>query len=401
MKPVIILHHHEIVLKGENRPLFERQLLRNVRTAIADLLPGSSVGGGYGRFVLALPESVNLDQLVERLSRVFGLANICTGVQTEQSLEEFCRSARSLLEGREFKTIRVETRRPDKRFSPGSMEVNARVGEFLCRTFGVRADLTRPDETVHIEIADGTAFVYRSRVAGAGGLPTGISGRVVALLSAGFDSPVAAYRIMKRGAEALFVHFHSMPYTSQRSVDQVRQLAEVLTRHQFRSTLYLVPFADVQNEIVLHAPQQLRVILYRRMMIRIAEALGSRAGVEGLVTGEALGQVASQTLRNIRVIDEAASLPILRPLSGSDKEETMAMARQIGTYDISREPYDDCCSFLAPRKPATWADPAEVSSAESELDVHSLVDRAVRNAAREEMAFPPVHAPGAVPDLVP
>jgi thiamine biosynthesis protein ThiI len=223
---------------------------------------------------------------------------------------------------------------------------------------------------------------------GAGGLPVGASGKVVSLLSAGIDSPVSSWQMMKRGANVIFVHFHSMPYTSVNSVDQVKQLVNILTRYQFRSKLYLVPFAEAQNEIVLQAPQALRIILYRRMMVRIAERIAFQEKAEALVTGEAVGQVASQTLRNIRVINEAATLPILRPLSGFDKEETMAIARSIGTYDISKEPYDDCCSFLAPRKPSTWASAEEVSSAETKFDIEHLIQLTLSKTTTETFTYP-------------
>jgi thiamine biosynthesis protein ThiI len=389
MKSVIIVHHHEITLKGDNRRFFERQLMKNVRTALTGLLPSSSVGGGYGRFVIHLEEQSEVDKIVERLTFVFGLANICVGVEVEQNLDVFCDTAKKLLESQSFKTIRVHTTRSDKKFPHGSMAVNAKVGEALCQHFNVRANLKEPDETINIEIADNTAYVYRAKLKGAGGLPSGVSGKVVSLLSAGFDSPVASWKIMKRGASVIFVHFHSMPYTSQHSVDQVRQITEVLTKYQFTSKLYIVPFADLQNEIVLQTPQSLRVILYRRFMVRIAEEIAHREKAEALVTGESVGQVASQTLRNIRNIEVAVTLPILRPLSGTDKEETMALARRIGTHDISKEPYDDCCSFLAPRKPETWSNYKEIQQAETKLNIQQLVEAAISKISIEHFSFPP------------
>jgi thiamine biosynthesis protein ThiI len=388
MKPVIILHHHEIILKGDNRKYFERQLLRNVQKALAGIIPPSAVKGGYGRFVVHIEDEGDVDLMIQRLRRIFGIANVCSGVQVEQDLDTFCKAAEMLLQGRRFTTIRVETRRADKNFPVGSMEVNARVGEYLCRKFEVRANMTAPDETIYISIADSTAYVYRSKVQGAGGLPTGVSGKVVGLLSAGFDSPVACWQMMKRGANVIFVHFHSMPYTSLNSVEQVRKLVEILTTYQFHSKLLLVPFAGVQQEIVQKSPPPLRVILYRRMMVRIAGEIAGREKAEALATGEAVGQVASQTLRNIRAIDAAAIFPILRPLSGADKEETMALARKIGTYEVSKEPYDDCCSFLAPRKPSTWANLDEVRRAESQLDVETLVNAALGQHATENFSYP-------------
>jgi tRNA uracil 4-sulfurtransferase len=388
MKPVIVIHHQEIVLKGNNRSYFERQLLKNVKTVLLDIKTKFTVSGGYGRFVIELESNDELKLITERLSKVFGLANICSGVKVEQNIGVFCTTSEKLLAGLSLNSIRVHTHRPDKNFSVKSMEVNAQVGAYLCDKFKVRANLTKPDETIFIEIVDGVAYVYRSKINGAGGLPVGVSGNVVALISAGFDSPVAAWQLMKRGAKVMFVHFHSLPYTSQHSVEQVKQLVGILTQYQFQSKLYLVPFADLQNQIVVNAPQSLRVILYRRMMVRIAEEIAFREKAEALVSGEAVGQVASQTLRNIRVINDVAKLPILRPLSGTDKEETMAIARNIGTYDISKEPYDDCCSFLAPRKPETWANLQQVFDSESKLEVENLVKEALDKIEIERFSYP-------------
>ncbi|HTK81517.1 MAG TPA: tRNA uracil 4-sulfurtransferase ThiI [Bacteroidota bacterium] len=391
MKPVIILHHHEIILKGDNRGFFERQLLNNLRKVSSGIIPQSAFSGGYGRFIVDINGISDTDLLVERLTKVFGIANVCSGLKVRQDVEEFCRGAGELLAGLEFKTIRVETKRADKNFPVRSMDVSARVGEYICNRFNVRGNMSSPDETIYISIVDGMAFVYLSKVQGAGGLPVGVSGRVVGLLSAGFDSPVACWQLIKRGANVIFVHFHSMPYTSQNSLDQVRKLAEILATYQMDSKLFLIPFAEVQQELILKSPQPLRVIMYRRFMIRIAEEIARREKAEALVTGESVGQVASQTLRNIRAIDEAAVYPILRPLSGMDKEETLAIARKIGTFDISKEPYDDCCSYLAPRKPATWARLEEVTDAEAALDVSSLVGLALSNLTTEHYRYPAAH----------
>jgi thiamine biosynthesis protein ThiI len=388
MEPAIILHHHEIVLKGGNRKHFEKVLMRNIRAVAAADGAQFTLSGGYGKFTL-LPDSGGYDEnLIARLRNVFGLANVCPGVRVAQEIDAITAAAVSVLAGEEFRTIRVETRRVDKRFAMKSMEVNAAVGEVLCDKFGVRANLSRPDATVSVEIVDGVAYVYSRRLRAAGGLPSGVSGRLVGLLSAGFDSPVACWRMMKRGCNVSLVHFHSMPYTARRSVDQVRDIARILTTYQHRTRLFIVPFAPLQNEIVQRTDPSLRILLYRRMMMRIAEKIAFREGAEGLVTGEAVGQVASQTLRNIRVIDAAATLPVLRPLSGSDKEEIIATAREIGTHDISSEPYDDCCSFLAPRKPATWAEPGDVAEAEKNLGIGAMVESALSLAEMEKFDFP-------------
>lgn len=401
MQPVIVLHHHEIVLKGENRRYFERTLLGNVRLALAAAGVKCPVRGGFGKFLLSPEGPEAVDRAAGALRRVFGLANVCPGVTVPQEIESLCEAADRVLEGQEFRTIRVDTRRVDKRFPLTSMETNARVGAHLCARHGVRADLTHPDATVSIEIADGVAHVYSRKLSGAGGLPSGVSGKLVGLLSAGFDSPVACWRMMRRGCSVSFVHFHSMPYTGVESVDQVRDIVRVLTGWQFRSKLHVVPFAAVQNEIVLRTEPSLRIVLYRRMMLRVAGAIAAREKAEGLVTGEAVGQVASQTLRNIRAIASASALPILRPLAGADKEETIAESRRIGTHDISSRPFDDCCSFLAPRRPATWADPDLVAREEEKLDLPALTRLALEGRSVERFQYPipdavepsaPVHA---------
>ncbi len=389
MKPIIVVHHHEIGLKGKNRSYFEKHLLRNVRLALKGILPQNAVTGGFGRFIIYTDTNQDgTNEIIGRLQKVFGLSNICFGFETGQTIAEINSTAEILLSGRSFQTIRVKTRRANKAYPKTSVEVNKEVGAYLCTRFNVRANLTQPDETIFIEIVGKLAYVYLSKIQGAGGLPAGISGRVVSLISAGFDSPVASYKIMKRGAYVVYVHFHSYPFVSHNSIDQVQKILEQLTQYQYFSKLYLVPFAECQQDIVLRTPQPLRVILYRRMMVRVAERIAINEKANALVTGESLGQVASQTLRNIRVINNAAKLPILRPLIGSDKEEIIDVARKIDTYDICKEPYDDCCSFLTPRNPETWAEPAAIAEAESQFDVNDWIEKLLDKTEKLEFKFP-------------
>ncbi|RCK72231.1 MAG: tRNA S(4)U 4-thiouridine synthase (former ThiI) [Ignavibacteriae bacterium] len=387
MKPIIVVHHHEIGLKGKNRSYFEKHLLRNVRLALRDLLPQNNITGGYGRFIIYLTEK-NQEEIIERLKKIFGLSNICFGFETEQSIEKFIQVAKILLKDKSFNTIKVHASRADKNFPLNSMQINSEVGKFLCDRFKVRANLSQPDITIYIELANKLAYIYLSKIEGAGGLPAGISGRVVSLISAGFDSPVASYKLMKRGAYIIFVHFHSYPYVSNSSIEQVQSIVKKLTSYQFYSKLYLVPFAECQKEIVLKTDQKLRVILYRRMMIRVAEKIAEMEKANALVTGEALGQVASQTLQNIKVIDAVSNLPILRPLIGSDKEEIIKVANLIGTYEISKEPYDDCCSFLNPKNPETWADYNEVLNAEKNLNIDEMLKSLIESLEKKEFKYP-------------
>ena len=263
------------------------------------------------------------------------------------------------------------------------------MGSHVLRHTNARVDLTNPDLSCHIEIVNKTAFVYLGKIAGPGGLPAGVSGRVATMLSGGIDSPVAVWRIMRRGCETDFIHFFSYPYTDKSSMEKVLGLVEHLTPYQFRSRLFLVPFADTQLQIVTNAPARLRVILYRRMMIRIAQRLAQQHGCQAIVTGASLAQVASQTLGNLRTIQDVAEIPILRPLIGYDKQEISRLAAQIGTFDISTLPYDDCCSLFIPDSPATNASPEEAAKGEQDLAIAELMDKAIEQTEVREFKARP------------
>ena len=239
-----------------------------------------------------------------------------------------------------------------------------------------------------VEILPRDAFFGFNKIAGAGGLPVGSSGRVAALISGGFDSPVAAYRMMQRGCRIIFVHFHSVPYQDKTSQEKVRQLVQLLTRHQFTSRLYMVPFGEIQRQIVAAVARPLRVVLYRRMMLRIAEAIARQEKAKALITGESLGQVASQTLDNMAVIQQAARLPILRPLVGMDKQEIIDQARRIGTFEVSSIPDQDCCQLFVPKHPATKARFIDVEEDETKLDVKDLLRYGMENTIEEDFRFP-------------
>jgi thiamine biosynthesis protein ThiI len=264
------------------------------------------------------------------------------------------------------------------------------LGTLVKSLTGARVDLDHAELTIYVEVLEKGFLLSLDRPPGPGGLPAGISGRVACLLSGGLDSPVAAYRMMKRGAHVIFVHFHSHPFVTRASQEKARELAELLTRYQSTSRLFLVPFGEVQREVVLAVPPPLRVVVYRRLMIRIAEDIAKSVRAEALVTGEALGQVASQTLSNMAVIDDAAaSLPILRPLVGMDKEEIVHQAQAIGTYEISIQPDQDCCTLFTPKHPATKSTVGELEAAEVRLKIPDLVRMARDRAEEVRFAFPP------------
>jgi thiamine biosynthesis protein ThiI len=392
--PVVICHYHEVALKQKNRRIFEKKLRTNIAFALSDLVGQRMVMRGYGRLKIVLPfgfdEREKLEIVRSRLSNVFGIVNFGIGLSVGLDIEDICEASIKVIEGKSFNTFRVKTKRQNKNFPLNSTEVNKQVGAFIIEHFknngaDVKVDLKNPDLTVYVEIVDKEVYVYADRFKGPGGLPVGSSGKVVALISAGFDSPIASLLMMKRGAKVVFVHFHSYPYTSYDSIEQVREIVKILSKYQLHSKLYIVPIAEAQRIIVLNAPVGLRTILYRRLMVRIAEKVAQIEGAEALVTGESLGQVASQTLRNIRVINQVATLPILRPLIGIDKEEIIQKAKEIGTYEISSQPYDDCCSFLTGRHPETWANLDEILEIEKKLDWNNLIQMSFSGAQVEDI----------------
>jgi thiamine biosynthesis protein ThiI len=288
-----------------------------------------------------------------------------------------------------FSTFRVTARRADKRLVLTSMDIERELGAAICRRTGKKVSLKTPDLTIHVELLSKEAFCSAKKIEGPGGMPVGVSGKVACLLSGGIDSPVAAYRMIKRGCHASFIHFSGRPLVSRASEEKARDLIRTLTSYQYDSRLYVIPFGEIQREIVLTAPAPFRVVLYRRLMVRIAGELARQDRCWALVTGDSLGQVASQTPQNLCAIEEAAEFPILRPLIGMDKREIIDEAKHIGTYDISIEPDQDCCKLFVPIHPSTKTRIVDVLKIERMLDVSSLVKRGVENAKSTEFSFPP------------
>jgi thiamine biosynthesis protein ThiI len=298
-----------------------------------------------------------------------------------------------VVEGARFDSFRITARRAFKTFPLSSVELNRLLGAFVLERVGARVDLREPEANIRVDVLPQEAFVYLDRRPGPGGLPVGASGIVVALLSGGIDSPVAAWRMMKRGCRVIFVHFHSVPYLPDVSQAKARALVDRLTTWQYRSRLFLVPFGEIQREVVLSVAPPARVVIYRRLMVRIAEVIGRSSGAQAMTTGESLGQVASQTLANIARIDEAARMPILRPLIGMDKLEITAEAQRLETFEVSIEPDADCCTLFVPMHPATRLTEAEVAEAEAKLDVDRLVAAGTAGAVVEDFTFPPPRVP--------
>lgn len=391
MKAVVV-HYKELSLKGRNRPWFVQMLVQNIKRALKGLHV-QSVRSIVGRIEIELGAATPGDDVRARLSRVFGIANFSFANRGPHDFAALAAAILGDLGERTVASFRVSATRADKRLPFTSPQVEREVGGLIKEAKGWHVDLERPALTIHIEMLPDGAFYFFDKEPGAGGLPTGTSGRVACLLSGGIDSPVAAYRLMRRGCSVLLVHFHSYPILSRASQEKVREIAALLTTYQLQSRLLLVPFGAVQQQVVLTVPPPLRVVIYRRLMLRIAERLAHRWHARALVTGDVIGQVASQTLENMTTIGAATTLPILRPLVGMDKDEISSYAEQIGTYPISIIPDQDCCTLFTPRHPATKARLHDVEAAERGLPVAEMVAAAVAAAEVVDLKFPVLELP--------
>jgi thiamine biosynthesis protein ThiI len=391
----VVVHYQEIALKGRNRPWFLARLARNIRTATSDL-DVKRVINKMGRLEVELGSPASWPAVAERLRHVFGVANYSLAGRAAFDVDVLAKAILAdieALEGLRVSSFRVSARRADKRFPLTSPQIEREVGGRIKETKGWKVDLENPDFTIHIEGLTGEAFYHFGKQPGPGGMPTGVSGRVVALLSGGIDSPVASYRLMKRGCRVLPVHFHSYPILSRASQEKVRELARILTRYQQHTRLYLVAFGEIQQQVMLAVPPPLRVVIYRRLMFRIAEGIAQKAHAQALVTGEVIGQVASQTLENMTTIGAVARLPIFRPLIGMDKDEITAEAQALGTYPVSIIEDQDCCQLFTPKHPATRAALADVERAERALPIDEFVREAVERAVVEDFDYPVIKYP--------
>jgi len=385
MNEMILLKLGELVLKGLNRHSFEDKLQANIHRRL----------NGLGQFRVYTRQSTtyvepkdggcDIDAAFAALKQVFGVVGVSRARACGKDKDEILSAAREYLD-RELKTARtfkVETKRADKTFPMTSIQLSQYVGGELDELYpNLKVDVHRPELTVHLEVRDYAAFVHADPEPGAGGLPVGMSGRAVALLSGGIDSPAAAWMIAKRGVALEMVHFFSYPYTSPQAKEKVLELAKLLTPWCGRLVVHVVPFTAIQEELRRSCPEELFTIVMRRFMMRIAQAVAARCGAGALVTGESLGQVASQTMDAMRCTGAVTDLPVLRPVVGMDKEEIVQIARRIGTYDTSILPYEDCCTVFTPRHPRLRPLPGEVEAAESRLDVEGLVKAAVDGIER-------------------
>ncbi|PYV15722.1 MAG: tRNA 4-thiouridine(8) synthase ThiI [Acidobacteria bacterium] len=393
MDRVLILHYHEIWLKGKNKRYFLSRLTGAVKRVLADL-PAAPPRFVSERLVIEPQEESALPAILERLSRVFGIAYVAVARRTANQLDAMGAAACEVMAAKNPRDFAVRVKIADQDFPMNSMELERALGRMVLdhlreRRSEVRVNLSAPEATCSVEVVPGEAFIYAERRQGPGGLPAATGGRLVALVSGGFDSSVAAYKLMRRGAHLSFAHFYSGPSADGRASSRhvAEELVKALTAYQFTSRLYALAFEPVQRRVVAAAPESLRVLLYRRLMARTAREIARAERALGLVTGDSVSQVASQTLHNLAAMDHGLDFPIYRPLAGDDKEEILAWARRIGTYAISCQPFEDCCPRFMPRAPAIFSSAEELDRAEALLDPEALVTLALESAAVEDFVF--------------
>lgn len=379
---VCLVHYHEVGLKGHNRKKFEQQLISNIEALIQDSTV--RIRRISGRICLFMEDGSSFEDacsLADQIAGVPGIARVSSGYRCAQELDEMYETAcMALNDVGEFHTFKVQARRNHTDFAIDSMQLNQLVGAALCRAFpDKKVAMKNPDVEVRVEVIQGSTYIYGRSIPGIGGLPVGSAGKAICLLSSGIDSPVATWRIARRGATCIGVHFSGRPETSATSENLVQDIAEVLERTGCFARLYIVPIGTYQREISALAPPELRVILYRRLMFRIAERIANREGAKALVTGESLGQVASQTMDNMLVVNQSVSIPIYRPLVGFDKIEIINEAQKLGTFEISSQDAPDCCTLFMPRNPETHAKLPKVLAAEESLPMDDWAQEALDN----------------------
>lgn len=377
---LFLIRYGELALKGKNRKSFEDLLVRNIKQALRGI--PAEIKKTYGRLFVYLSNEDYYRETLHRLCRIFGLVSVSPVDTASLNMEDIKEKAVSVIR-EEFTppfTFKVETSRPNKHFPLPSPEVSRDTGAYILKNIdGSKVDVHNPDLKLFIEIRDDEAYIFHRFYAGVGGLPVGVSGKALLLLSGGIDSPVAGWMGMKRGLEVEALHFHSFPFTSERSREKVLDLSHKLARYCGKLTLHIASFTEIQKEIRAKCPQPMSVTIMRRMMFRTAARLAKQRGAGALITGESLGQVASQTLDSIAVIDAVVDLPVFRPLIGLDKQEIISYSQKVGTYDISIRPYEDCCTVFVPKHPVTRPKPAYTEEVESVLDIPSLLDNCLEN----------------------
>ncbi len=380
MKPeYFVVHYAEVAIKGKNRPLFERILIENITKSIKGL-KANGVKRKFGRIIVNLKEDSEIEKIKQKLSKVPGISSYSPALKSTHGTKDMAKKALGLI--KKPKSFYVKVKRSYKKHPLKSLEIAKEVGTIVSEETKVPVDFIEPETTIFLEVIESGTYIYTEKNEGIGGLPVSVSGKVMVLLSGGIDSPVASFLTLKRGCRNLYVHFHSEPYTKESSRKKVEKLANIIAEYQGQTKVYMVPLIDIQKEIMLKTDKKYRVILYRRFMFRLAEKLARKNKAKALVTGENLGQVASQTIENIHSIHTTVKLPIIQPLITFDKQEIINLAQKIGTYETSIEPHDDCCSLFLPKHPATKSDLKTVEQEEAKLDVESLLKNALKKTEK-------------------
>lgn len=387
-KEVILIKNGELALKGLNRSTFEEILLKNLRWRLKPLGAFTFRKAQSTIYIEPQDEAVDWDEVSDSVAKVFGISAFSRACVTEKEMPAILEAAASYLGQplRRAKTFKVEAKRADKRFPLTSPQICAQVGAHLVEQYPhLTVDVHHPEVTVWVEVRDFAAYIHGPQLPGAGGMPVGTGGKAAILLSGGIDSPVAAYMMAKRGIELVAVHFASPPYTSERAERKVKTLLQQVGVYAGHTTLYIVPFTRIQEEIGKHCPEELFTLVMRRFMMKIASQLAEETGCGALITGESVGQVASQTIGALQCTDAAATLPVFRPVIGMDKEEIIAIARKIGTFETSIQPYEDCCTVFTPRHPRTRPRVEELEQAEQKLPVEELIAEAIAGVRAERL----------------
>ena len=387
-KEFILLKMGEMVLKGLNRRGFEERMMGNARRRLEGCGPFRIYSRQSITYIEPMSRDCDMDAAFQRLCCLFGVVSLCRAKACDKRAESIVEAAKTYLRDQlnAAHSFKVESKRADKSFVMSSIQLSQYVGGELNDLFNhLTADMRHPEMTVHVEVRDFAAFVHADPTPGAGGLPVGIGGRAVSLLSGGIDSPVASWMMAKRGLALEMIHFFSYPYTSPEAKDKVLTLAKLLTPWCGNLVVHVVPFTEIQETLRRSCPESLFTLLMRRFMMRIAEQVAQRAGAKGLVTGESLGQVASQTMEAMAVTEAATSLPVFRPVVGMDKEEIIQVARKIGTFETSILPYEDCCTVFTPRHPKTRPTLEEIQAAEADLDIDGLIAQAMDGIERVQV----------------
>ncbi len=386
LEPICLVHYHEIGLKGKNRAHFEQVLKNNLKAKLAPY-ELKQIERISGHLLVSLKDIQDADKLMDLILKTPGVARCSMGYRTDREMEHIFEAAKRCMdEAGDFFSFKVECRRSNTDFPIDSMQLNQLLGAYLCEQFPSKKVLMHdPDLICHLRIVQGSAYLYARTQEGVGGLPVGTAGKVVCLLSSGIDSPVSCWRMMKRGAQIVPLHFSGRPQSSDESEYLVKDILDCLRKRADIPYYYTLPFGDIQKEISLQVPDSIRIIMYRRFMYAIASRLAKIEGAKALVTGESLGQVASQTLENLMAVDEMADLPVFRPLIGSDKREIIAEAQSLGTYEISTETAPDCCTLFMPRKPETHAKLTKVHEAWDLLAFDELMEQALSSLEKHKL----------------